>query len=216
MLKKFQYLPNNWDWVSKSSELMTMSQKGLNSDIWYMFHTVPEEFIATLVMVAQLKNMKISKDHADPDVAGKSLWDMYHVMEEADPDTGEIIYEVKWGKKDSQGNLVNVIRGVRNVSRDPDNEDLMEVGELLPEEISRMFMVYERLHGGYRKEERTLIEYYAFGQLMMQFKRFMPAILRNAMQSGGKYHSMGYLKPTGEIRDDQEVVEWVSRVSEGR
>lgn len=87
--------------------------------------------------------------------------------------------------------------------------------ELSSNEIRRMYYVYQKMHGGYRQDERTRLEYYVFGELFMQFKRFMPNLLRTALKSKSKVHSYGYYKKL-KNQDGVDVVEWHSRVMEGR
>ena len=209
MLKKFGYLPDYYEWASSPSELVTAQNKVLRSSTWYMFYSLPEEMIAALTMVAQLKSMKVNNGA----FKGKSLWDMYEKVELEEQ--GEKFKSIRWAI-DPETNAP-FVRGVMNYSDNPERPDYQQLTELDAKEIRRLFYVYERMHGGYRKDERTMLEYYVFGQVFMQFRRYMPNILRNALMSSGKRSSLGYYKPTGaETTEGEPVVQWQSRIMEGR
>lgn len=210
LLKKLNYLPDNYDWSTRNSDMLSSSNKAFGSRTPYMFYSVPEEAIATMTMVAQLKSMKISDKHPNKEVAGKSLWDMYETVEITDKD-GTKFTDVQWKVIDGKP----IVRGLVNVGRGQEKE-FKEVTELDANEIRRMYYVYERMHGGYRADEKTKLEYYVIGSLFMQFRRYMPAILRNALQSSGKRSALGYYKVKDTTETGQNVVEWHSRVMEGR
>ncbi len=63
------------------------------------------------------------------------------------------------------------------------------------------------MHGGYREDERTKLEYMVMGELFLQFKKYLPTILKNAGMSKGARDSYGYYKPTGELKDGKEVMQ---------
>lgn len=92
---------------------------------------------------------------------------------------------------------------------------LEELKELDANEIKRIYYIYQKMHGGYRQDERTRLEYYVFGELMMQFKRYLPNILRQMFGSRAKNLSYGTYK---EYKNDQgqDVLRWQARVMEGR
>lgn len=107
------------------------------------------------------------------------------------------------------------IRGKRNVSN-VDNEPLYEdVTELIPEEIAAIKFLYEKIHGGYRLDERVRAEYYVMGELIMQFKKYMPGVMKNVLASRGYRSTQGFLD---EVVDDQgnKVLKWTPQVVEGR
>jgi hypothetical protein len=215
MLKSFNYLPDNWDWATNSSELMSASRKILNSSTPYIFYSLPEELAAAHTMIAQLRRMKIG--HGS--MKGTSLWEMYELVDQKD-ENGNIYKELQWRKDPKTGKAF--IRGYVPTSDDPNDPQYEAITELQSDEIRKVFYVYERMHGGYRAEERTLIEYFIVGQVFMQFRRYMPNILRNAMKASGKISALGTYLPkmdeNGKIieKDGAPVLEWQSRVMEGR
>lgn len=204
LLKKFGYLPSNWDWGSNPSDLMTLSNKAIRENTMYMFYSLPEETLAAMVMVAQLKSMKI----AAGSMKGTSLWDMYEKVEKVNSN-GDKFVDYVWKTDTKTGNPF--VRGV--IKTDNGQQELTELDG---KEISRLFFVYEKMHGGYRAEERTKLDYYVFGQIFLQFKRYLPNILRMGAMSSGKRISTGFYKSMGEDKDGTPILEWQSNVMEGR
>lgn len=214
LLQDLRYLPSNFDWATNNSKLMTRSMKALDKSALFMFYNAPEEALATMVMVAQLKRMKISETHPDPEVRGKSLYDMYHVTKVTK--NGVEIPKLVFGKKLADGTVEPVVRGVKNISSDPENPEYEEIGGVTSEEAVMLHHVYERIHGGYRTDERIRFEYGVFNQLFLQFRRFLPNVLRNVAMGAGKRESMGAYKMIGKDASGQEILEWQSRILEGR
>jgi hypothetical protein len=204
LMKKFGYLPNNWDWATNSSELMTLANKAISESTFYMFHSLPEEALAGIVMVAQLKSMKIGAGENK----GTSIWDMYDLVDKENSVGGKF-KDVDW-KRDKNGNPIS-----RGFIRNQDGVE-QELTELDGKEITRLFFVYEKMHGGYRTDERTKLDYFVFGQMFTQFKKYIPNILRMGGMSSGKRTGTGFYKPTGELKDGKPVLEWQSNVMEGR
>ena len=203
LLNKFNYLPNNWDWALSSELLKTTGNRLFSSRTIYLFYSLPEEIIASLIMAAQLRSMKIvSGEHK-----GKSLWEMYEVVEKKD-ENGNPYKIVEW-KKDSEGKPIS-----RGVIKTP--EGYKDVTELTSVEIERLHYTYEALHGGYRDRDRMKIEMSIWGRMFFQFKKFLPNILRGGITSSHENPGLGRFVPTGEIKDGKEVVKWVSQVMEGR
>lgn len=114
------------------------------------------------------------------------------------------------------------MRALINKAASGTKPEYEEVKGLTVDEARRMLYVYQRMHGGYRPEEHTVLEYYVFGEILMQFKRYLPSMLRNAFGSRQKLEPFGYYKPVlgkdGKplIEDGKPVVEWQSRIIEGR
>lgn len=78
-----------------------------------------------------------------------------------------------------------------------------------------MYYIYQKMHGGYRDDERTRLEYYVFGELFSHLKRYLPNLLRTSMKSKSKVQSYGYYKATKNA-EGVDIVEWHARVMEGR
>src|SRR5690606_27022491 len=77
------------------------------------------------------------------------------------------------------------------------------------QELSR---IIQRVKGGYRQDERTMLEATIFGELFMMFRRWLPANLVNAFKSKFEDTSMADL-----VKSDQEdVYEYQARLTEGK
>ncbi len=193
LTKHFKYLPDNYDWATNENHVLSQRadvlSAGFGARTMYMFHTIPEEWNAMMVMAAQMKHMKFE---------GKSLWDHYSVV------TKDGVSEVQW----TGGSRGVVLDSAGNVQKRVEGIDSREMG--------KMKRVYQAMHGGYRREERVAMEAYVFGELFLQFKKYLPAILFNAMRSKSEDPSLGHYKFTGDKHNGEEVMEWVSAVSEGR
>ena len=78
------------------------------------------------------------------------------------------------------------------------------------------------MHGGYREDERTRLEYYVVGELLMQFKRYLPALVRNVLMSNRDLSSYGRWKYRGSDNKlltnakGEVVMKWVAENMEGR
>lgn len=78
-----------------------------------------------------------------------------------------------------------------------------------------MKFLYEKIHGGYRLDERVRAEYYVMGELLMQFKKYLPGVLKNIGASRGYRYTQGFYKKET-LDDGTEVVKWTPQVVEGR
>lgn len=182
----------------------------------YSFHTLPEEAVALMTMGAQLRSMKISDTHPDKKIRGMSLWDLYHVQQKTNED-GTTEPEIVFGYKEKDGTITPVIRGYERASNVVgDTAEMKEVSELTTKEWRRLKYIYKRIHGGYREDERTYLEYFVLGQLFVQFKRYLPNILRNIWQSRGPNLAMGYYTETGDTYEGKPVMQWNAQIMEGR
>jgi len=76
-----------------------------------------------------------------------------------------------------------------------------------------MYYVYEYINGGYRPDERTHLEYYLLGELFLQFKKFIPNLLKNMFATKGTIETWGYYK---KLEGTEDVYTWHARVMEGR
>lgn len=208
LAKKFGYLPNNFDWSTAPNNITTSTNRAFTSDIMFMFYSMPEEFIATMVMTAQLMSMKIT--HGS--LAGTTLYDMYEMVDKTDRN-GNTYKDIQW-KLDPTTNKPYV-RAYKNISADPNNPQLQELTELDELEIRRFYSVYDKMQGGYRNIDKTALDYSIWGQLAIQFRRFLPHILRQGGTSAAKRSNLGYYKVVS-VEDGKPTVEWVSKVMEGR
>lgn len=195
-MDRFRFLPDNFDWYTSPNQLLTAKNKLFSTKTLYAFYTLPEEVIATSIFVAQLKAMKT------PD--GKSVWDHYIPVSKTD-DAGNTYTDYEWDGtvrgKINKSNLVDA----------PLTEDLLG---LTVEETNAIKFTYEKIHGGYRLDERTRAEYYILGEMMLQFKKYFPSILKNIGASRGDRMTQGYYREVEE--NGEKVLRWTPQVIEGR
>ncbi len=91
-------------------------------------------------------------------------------MKTVDKEGNEI---TMWEAYDSQGNYTGGARGVDNITGEV-------VAELTADEVAKLKAVTARIMGSYRPEEKTALESTTFGFVYMQFKKFLPPILKRA------------------------------------
>jgi hypothetical protein len=199
LLKKLHYLPDNFDFMSSEKYLLSLRNRMISESTMYTFHRIPEEFVAMTTMIAQLKHLK----HPTIKKNGKkvSLWDLYEVEKDANG-----IYDIVW-RGGSRGKIK------KGSGKEVTYEDMKE---LLPKEIVKLKRVYERMQGGYRKEEAAALEVYVLGKVFIQLKKYAPRLLLNAFQSKRWEDDLGMLKATGERHEEEDVYEWMERLNEGR
>jgi hypothetical protein len=200
MLRKLKYLPDNFDYKSSEKYLLSTRNKAVGSSTMYAFHRIPEEFTAITTMISQLKHMKHPTDKF-ADGKPKSLWDCYEVLPQKDGS-----FEVEW-TAGSRGKLKQGTGPMTNY---------VDIKELLPQEISKVKKMYEKLQGGYRKEEATALEVYVVGKLFMQLKKYYPRLLLNVFASRRTELDLGYLKKTADRMEGEDIYVWLQRVNEGR
>jgi len=191
--------------------MLTSRNKLFSSSAMYTFHTFGEEMVTYSVMIAQLLSMKTAD--------GKTLYDHYNVVTKKDAQ-GTEYQEVEWDGY-VRGEVLNPDGTRRQLTDLDDNE------------LRKAYHVYERLHGSYREDEKAYIEYYVWGEIFMQFKRYLPNVLKNVMGSKGRKYAYGQyvevpaenayesqfaevLSETDPVKQKQKTLQWSATVTEGR
>jgi hypothetical protein len=202
LLKRFKYLPDNYDYAVADSDMMSLKNPTISYDKLFFFHAIHEEWGHALLLAAQMRRIKM------PD--GSSIWDSYN-----DDGTFKTI-------KDGKLNIRGVITEPSGVKR--------IISELTEDEISKMLKMSTDIHGAYRTAERTVLESTAVGVWALQFKKYLPALLIQEWETRkddvymGKYTQMtddrgNKIQETIEI-DGQMVtmdtMDWISWQHEGR
>jgi hypothetical protein len=201
LMEKFGYLPDNHDWYTSGNEMLTTRNALFTSRTMMMFHSIPEEAIATSLFVAQMKGMKFTKE----DGTETNMWDSYEDKEVTLPD----------GTKHTTIEWVGGKRGIRNVSNISDQPQYEDVEGLTTEEVAAIKFLYEKIHGGYRGDERVAAEYYVMGELFLQLKKYMPAILKNVWASKGLRQTQGNMVEEIDANGNK-VLRWKPQIIEGR
>lgn len=201
LMEKTGYLPDSYDWYTRPNQLLTSRNKLFTSRTMMLFHSLPEEIISTAIFVAQMRAMKFKK----ADGTNTNMWDAYDTKTEHLSD-GTEFHTIEWtGGK----------RGVRNVSNVANQPVYEDVTELTVEEINALKFLYEKMHGGYRIDERVAAEYYIWGEMILQLKKFLPSMLKNVWASRGVRDTQGRFE---EITDENgnKVLKWNASIIEGR
>lgn len=201
LMEKFGYLPDSYDWYTTPNQLLTAKNKLFTTRTMMLFHTLPEEVLATAMFVAQLKAMKFTNEKGET----MSVWDGYKETTTKTSD-GQEIKDFTW-----QGGS----RGKRNISNVSDKPLFEDLTDLTPEEVNSIKFLYEKIHGGYRADERVAAEYHIFGEMVLQLKKYFPSILKNIWASRGVRHTQGYFKEV-DGPDGQKILKWTPEVIEGR
>ena len=200
LMRKLRYLPDNFDFKSSEKWLLSTRNKMISQSSMYAFHRIPEEFTSMITMISQLKHLKHPNDKFD-NGKPKSIWDCYDVVK---LENGE--YDVVW-TAGSRGKLKSGIGTMATYT---------DIKELIPQEIAKIKKVYEKLQGGYRKEEAAAIEVYVLGKIWINLKKFYPRLLLNAFASRRNELDMGYLKKTADRMEGEDIYVWMQRVNESR
>lgn len=203
MLKKLRYLPDNFDYMSSDKYMLSLRNKIIDQSSMYAFHRIPEEYVSIITMIAQLRHMKHPTEVDTKTKKPLSLWDCYEVV-----DKGGGEFDVEWKKGIKSRGLYKQGTG--------ENTQYIEMKELLPQEIAKIKKTYERMQGGYRKEEASGLEAYVIGKMFIQLKKYYPRLLLNAFGSKRQEMDLGYLKKTAERKGDEDVYVWMQRINEGR
>lgn len=195
LMKKYNMYNDSYDWYTEPNSLFTAKNKLFTGKTLYMFHSIPEEIVSASIFYAQLKAMKTED--------GKSVWDHYTDPVKTDIN-GIEVYDVKW-----DGTVRGKVK--RNTYSVAEYDDLTE---LSTEEINNIKYLYEKMHGGYKVEERTRLEYYVFGELLLQFKKYMPSMMKNVGASRGYRRTEG--KWELDTENNQQIKRWSPQMIEGR
>lgn len=196
LTKALDYLPENYDYRANPESLVAPRNR-LNLGMLFVAHKIGEDMGNYTILYSTLKRMKTTDKNGNQ----ISMWDAY--------------------KYDEANQTVIYDGGVRGVVERGDGS-FKELRGLENEEIIRLKRVSQKIHGGYRQEERIAMELTALGSVVMQFRKFLPAIVENAFQGRYKDNSLGFyalkMDENGNpvLKDGKNVYEWQTRVSEGR
>jgi hypothetical protein len=198
MMEEFRFRTTAFELATEDRFLMTVKQSILGGDMMYLFHSAPEEVLAGSILAAQMMHRKVDM----PDGSKKSMWSLYKV------ENGKLVYTGP-----VRGKIKTQVKG-----------EYIDLKGVTSDESAMMREVYKRIHGGYRRGEKTMLDWYLFGRLMGQFKKFLPNLLKTTFESRGKSNTLGAYKQTEvegktyEIVDGMKIplVEWQQRVIEGR
>jgi len=179
LAKHLDYLPDNYDYAIRKSELQFKKNSLLDRSNLYFFHSIGEEYAALTLLAAQAHHYKMGS---------MSMWESYDFKD------GKFQYVGDRNMKLANGETLTALSA---------------------EEIRKFKRVSSLVHGGYRQDERTSLDLTAMGQLLNQFKKYLPNVLESMGQSKYNDDSLGRY----ELRQNEageDVYTWIARINEGR
>lgn len=194
MMDTFELYPDVTEVGGKQSNYLTAIGKVLNTKTLSFLHSYPEDWSTSALAVNTLMSMKIEEGK----YKGQSMWDIYSNSVVVDPVT-------------SQGKFVLPEDFTRGKVIDGSGQ-LRDWKGLEPVEIQKIKKIIQSVKGGYRMDERTMLESTALGEMAMIFKRWLPASIINAFQGKRQDTSLGYFEQV----PGEDYYAWRSRIVEGR
>ncbi len=158
LARSMQFLTDNYDYRNMSEDLLTAKNSLFNSSNLYIFHSMFESYGQYVLLAAMMRKQQVVVSEGNV----KSMYDLYN-------DKAEYTGPVRGITQDKLGNKTE-LKGL----------DALE--------IQRMKRVSEKLHGSYRKDERVMAELSVVGQVLFQFKKYLPGLIKNNWR--GTYEDM--------------------------
>lgn len=193
-MKEFDLYPQIKD---EAYDLVTGGNKAYSTDHLTIGYQHAEDMTTANLMVTAMMSMKIKSGP----YKGQSMWDVYERSHVVDPQTGFGTFKLP----------DDFTRGKLRMG----DGALEELNGLHPFEIQRMKSMTRKLKGGYRKEERSMIEASYLGEAFMLFRRWLPANVVNTMKGQHMDITVGAMELV-EQRNGEDIYEWKARVVEGR
>lgn len=204
MSKKINFLPDNYDYAVQDDDKLFVKNRLFSRSTLYYFHTMFESYGAHTLLSAMSKKLvyKWTNDKTG-ETKQASMWDMY---------TNDGYVQEGWS---------------RGVIADKDGK-LSKLKGFTTEEINHMKKAYERLHGSYRQEERLTMELSIFGQWAMQFKKYLPTLIKENYRRKVTTPFVGLMKQVGVsepqldengkiiIPEGMDIYRWEEQAHEGR
>lgn len=182
-------LARKWAWLADASEHGKSFDTVLDyrnllglNSLGYMFSRVSETEGSIWHMISLLKSFKWKFE----DGRTVSFWDLY----------------------DDKGEYIGGSRGKVDVGYG----NTQELYGLDEREIKNLKRINEQLQGSYRKEERISLEYTLMGNMLLQFRRYLPTMLKNNLRSPYADSTQGFYKK----REGEDTYEWNARMAYGR
>lgn len=180
-------MPDDLPFRVDRNELFTQSRSVGYGPQMFAFHQIFENFGALWHMIMMMKSLKLK----DKDGNEFTAWDAY----------------------DDHGNWAKGERGVVQYGDTGNTRILTELDAL---EIKNLKRAYEKLHGSYRREERSALDATLIGHFLMQFKRYFYSYMKNLFASPYKDMTVGKYVVNGQRPDGMPQLEWHKELMEGQ
>jgi hypothetical protein len=218
MIKEWNILPDDYWFEGATNKEYSVQGSRLTASSTMFLHLLGENYGVITTFGAVVHKLKVKKG-----AQTKSVFDAYDVKERVTNNNVKV-KELTWNF------------GTRGVVATPGstsvtNPDVKKITELTSHEIDNIKRVISKIHGDYRKNEKTLAENYALAQWFLQFKKYLIRQLRNmfeqkridgalgsykeVMDTNGKPVRLKFINEKGE-EEEETYIEWYGRVTEGR
>lgn len=193
-MKTFHMYPDMTELGNSRKNMVVDGATALDVNHAYLLYSYPEAMTAAVIAMDAMMTMKVQSGP----YAGQSMWDVYSKSIVTDPITGEGKFELP----------ADFTRGKIRMG----DGTLQELKGLNSLEVAKLHRIVQNVKGGYRPEERSMLESTAIGEMFMLFRRWLPMTIVRGMK--GKYYdsSIGSLAKT----ETEDVYEWQARLVEGR
>jgi hypothetical protein len=121
-----------------------------------------------------------------------------------------MIHDGMWDKHDNNGNYIGTARGIIEVAGRK-----LELKEYRPEEIRRLREVVKRIHGSYSEDQRSNLEAFALGRLLLQFQKYKINYLQRSFIKSYNNDALGRFIKTGKTLEGETIFAWETQVDEG-
>lgn len=192
--KTFRMFPEMTELGVHNRSMLSDGGTAFNLNHMSALYSYPEQMTTAIMGMDAMMSMKVDTGP----YKGKSMWDVYTDSIVVDETTGEGSYKLP----------DDFTRG-RILMGDNTTQELKGLNAL---EVQKLHRIVQRVKGGYRSEERSMIEATALGEMFMLFRRWLPASIVNGFKSKQYDQSMGALVKT----DQEDVYQWQARLTEGR
>lgn len=219
MMKEWRIFPDDyWFANNRNSDNIIKSTKLVTPETGMFMHRLGENYGVITSFVAMVKKMEVQKG-----IQRKTVYDAYDIKE-VDTKSGKKVHKLVWNFG-TRG--VEVVKG----TEDDEKKVTNVIKELDSREIDHFKRAISRIHGDYRKNERTLAEQYSVAQWFIQFKKYMIRQMRNIAESKRLDSSLGHydqvmdkegkpilikIKDENGVETEESYIEWMSRTTEGR
>ena len=219
MMKEWRIFPDDyWFANNRNSDNIIKSTKLVTPETGMFMHRLGENYGVITSFVAMVKKMEVQKG-----IQRKTVYDAYDIKE-VDTKSGKKVHKLVWNFG-TRG--VEVVKG----TEDDEKKVTNVIKELDSREIDHFKRAISRIHGDYRKNERTLAEQHSVAQWFIQFKKYMIRQMRNIAESKRLDSSLGHydqvmdkegkpilikIKDENGVETEESYIEWMSRTTEGR
>lgn len=193
-INTFKFFPSQSELRAHRDSSITAGGTLYNADHLTALYAIPEEATTAILAINMARTMKVPTGP----YKGQSMWDVYSASVKPDPITGEGVYELP----------ADFTRGKLRMG----DGSLQELKGFNALDIGKMRAIIKNVKGGYRIEERSMIEASIIGESFMLFRRYLPASILSGFRSKKYEEARGFYAKT----EEEDVYQWQGRMIEGK